>query len=264
MLFSSGVVITASQSALELLMRAKHEAGTHNIIIDKAQITEDFFILRTGLAGEILQKYVNYGGRIAIYGDYSHYTSKVLRDFIYESNKGHDVFLLQPRKRQSTCSPDRASFRRIDGKISPLPKSLLNTQKRRSKYVYHPHAQRPAVNRRQRRELSSGTNRSKQSNGGRSGSQAAFSFQNPAGTHGIFGRMRPFGAAFMGTWTASHLKKSRPDFRQPGFAERSAGRRGSFRTAGRHRPAGADGSKQPGSNRKGGAAAGKNRRRPLK
>lgn len=88
-------VITDAQSALNLLMTAKYEAGTKNIAIDKELIAEDFFVLSTGLAGEILQKYINYGGRIAIYGDFSHYTSKPLKDFIYESNKGHDVFFLQ-------------------------------------------------------------------------------------------------------------------------------------------------------------------------
>ena len=72
--------------------------GTKNIVIDKKLIAEDFFILRTGLAGEILQKYINYGGRIAIYGDYSHYTSKPLKDFIYESNKGKDVFFVSTQK----------------------------------------------------------------------------------------------------------------------------------------------------------------------
>lgn len=35
------------------------------------------------------------GGRIAIYGDYSHYTRKPLHDFIYESNKEHDVFFVE-------------------------------------------------------------------------------------------------------------------------------------------------------------------------
>lgn len=89
---SDEVVITDLQSALDLLMTAKYEVGTKNIAIDKKLIKEDFFILSSGLAGEILQKYINYGGRIAIYGDYSHYTSKPLHDFIYESNKGHDVF----------------------------------------------------------------------------------------------------------------------------------------------------------------------------
>lgn len=87
-------VIGDAQSALDLLMSAKHDADTKNIIIDKQLIADDFFVLSTGLAGEILQKYINYGGRIAIYGDFSHYTSKPLKDFMYESNKGKDVFFV--------------------------------------------------------------------------------------------------------------------------------------------------------------------------
>lgn len=89
---SGGPVITDAQSALELLMRAKYELETGNLVIGKELIAEDFFILSSGLAGEILQKLVNYGGRIAIFGDYSRYTSKPLHDFIYESNQGKDVF----------------------------------------------------------------------------------------------------------------------------------------------------------------------------
>lgn len=89
-----GKVITDVQSALDLLMTAGYEAGTKNIAVDKNMVTEDFFIPSTGLAGEILQKYINYGGRIAVYGDYSRYTSKPLKDFIYESNKGKDVFFV--------------------------------------------------------------------------------------------------------------------------------------------------------------------------
>lgn len=89
---SDGPVIVDPQSALDILMRAKYETGTKNIVIDKALIAEEFFVLSSGLAGEILQKYINYGGRIAIYGDFSHYTSKPLKDFIYESNQGRDVF----------------------------------------------------------------------------------------------------------------------------------------------------------------------------
>lgn len=87
-------VFTNAQSALDVLMTAKYDAGTKNIVIDKRLIVEDFFILSTGLAGEILQKYTNYGGRIAIFGDYSRYTSKPLKDFIYESNKGKNVFFV--------------------------------------------------------------------------------------------------------------------------------------------------------------------------
>lgn len=100
---SKEIVITDSQSALDLLMTAKYEAGTKNIIIDKKLIKEDFFILSSGMAGEILQKYINYGGRIAIYGDYSQYTSKPLHDFIYESNNGHDVFFVETEDEAVEC-----------------------------------------------------------------------------------------------------------------------------------------------------------------
>ncbi len=94
-------VITDVQSAIDLLVTVNYEANTKNIILDKRLINGDFFILSTGFAGEVLQKFINYGGRIAIYGDFSHYTSKPLKDFMYESNKGKDVFF--------TASKDEAA-----------------------------------------------------------------------------------------------------------------------------------------------------------
>ena len=81
-------VITDAQSALELLMNANAAAGTKSLLVSKKLIAEEFFILSSGMAGKVLQKLINYGGRIAIYGDFTHYTSKPLRDFMYESNKG--------------------------------------------------------------------------------------------------------------------------------------------------------------------------------
>lgn len=89
---SDELVITDMQSALDLLIEIRYGAGTDNIVIDKNLIVKDFFVLSSGFAGEILQKIVDYGGRIAIYGDFSGYTSKPLRDFMYESNKGDTVF----------------------------------------------------------------------------------------------------------------------------------------------------------------------------
>ena len=89
---SDSKVIEDTQSALDLVMTVIYEYGTQNIVISKDLICSDFFILSSGVAGEILQKYINYGGKIAIYGDFSHYTSKPLKDFIYESNKGKDIF----------------------------------------------------------------------------------------------------------------------------------------------------------------------------
>ena len=84
-------LITDVQSALDLIMTVKYETGCQRIAIDKTAITESFFQLRSGLAGEVLQKFVNYHIQAAIYGDYSQYTSKALKDFIYESNSGSQI-----------------------------------------------------------------------------------------------------------------------------------------------------------------------------
>ena len=91
---SDGKVLTNVQSALDLIMTAKYEVGTNLIAIDKNAVAEDFFILSRGLAGEILEKFITYQAKIAIWGDYSKYTSKPPKDFIYESNKGKDVFFV--------------------------------------------------------------------------------------------------------------------------------------------------------------------------
>lgn len=90
-------VITDAQSALDLIMTARYETGTNLIAVDKEAITEDFFVLSRGLAGEVLQKFINYEAKIAIFGDFSQYTSKPLKDFIYESNKGQDIFFVSTK-----------------------------------------------------------------------------------------------------------------------------------------------------------------------
>lgn len=91
---SNEKIITDTQSALDLVMTVKYETGTNKIIMEKRNIAAEFFVLSSGMAGEILQKFINYHIKIAIYGDYSKYTSKPLKDFIYESNKGKDVFFV--------------------------------------------------------------------------------------------------------------------------------------------------------------------------
>ena len=57
-----------------------------SMIIHSKNLTPDFFDLKTGIAGEILQKFSNYRMRLAIVGDFSKVKSKSLKDFIRESN----------------------------------------------------------------------------------------------------------------------------------------------------------------------------------
>lgn len=92
---SDQILLTDVQSALDLMVTVQYETGSNNIIINKGAICEEFFDLKTKLAGDVLQKFVNYRVRIAIVGDYSAYTSKSLKDFIYECNKGNSVFFVE-------------------------------------------------------------------------------------------------------------------------------------------------------------------------
>lgn len=96
--FSDEIVITDVQSALDFIMSVSYETGFNKVIINKEAFSEEFFILSTRLAGEILQKFITYQIKIAIYGDYSKYTSKPLKDFIYESNNGKDVFFVATKQ----------------------------------------------------------------------------------------------------------------------------------------------------------------------
>lgn len=91
---SSDIVIKDVQSALDFMATIKYETNCDRIAINKSAICEDFFQLRTKLAGEVLQKFINYHVKLAIVGDFSSYTSKSLRDFMYECNQGKDIFFL--------------------------------------------------------------------------------------------------------------------------------------------------------------------------
>ncbi len=91
---SNELIIKDVQTAIDFIMTIKYETNCNKIALNKSAIVEDFFILSKGLAGEILQKFINYQTKFAIYGDYSKYTSKPLKDFIYESNKGKDIFFV--------------------------------------------------------------------------------------------------------------------------------------------------------------------------
>lgn len=88
----SELLISDVQSALDLLVTVRYETDCDRIALDKVSVSEAFFVLSSGLAGDVLQKFSNYQMKLAIFGDYTRYTSKPLRDFIRESNRGNQVF----------------------------------------------------------------------------------------------------------------------------------------------------------------------------
>ena len=88
---SEEVIIKNAQDALDLIATIHYEYNCDKMIIDKKSITEDFFELKNGIAGEIMQKHINYNMPLAIVGEFESYDSKSLRSLIYESNKGNKI-----------------------------------------------------------------------------------------------------------------------------------------------------------------------------
>jgi hypothetical protein len=90
-----GPVLRNDQDAIAVIGEAMaHRARL--IVIPAARLAPDFFRLQTRLAGEMLQKFVNYRLRLAIIGDLSGLASNstALRAFIDESNRGDAIWFL--------------------------------------------------------------------------------------------------------------------------------------------------------------------------
>lgn len=60
------------------------------------RLTDDFFRLRTRVAGDIVQKFATYHLKLAVVGDISRHTeaSSALRDFVHECNQGTQVWFV--------------------------------------------------------------------------------------------------------------------------------------------------------------------------
>lgn len=87
---SEQIIITTSEDGLDLLGSMYYQAFDGVILYEK-NLSPDFFDLKTGMAGELLQKFTNYRVLLTIVGDFNKYSSQNLKDFIYESNKGGKI-----------------------------------------------------------------------------------------------------------------------------------------------------------------------------
>ncbi len=87
---SNEIILTTIEDSLDLLGNLYYQ-GFDKIIIYEKNITPEFFDLKTRIAGDILQKFVQYQMSLVIVGDFSKFNSKSLHDFIFESNKGKQI-----------------------------------------------------------------------------------------------------------------------------------------------------------------------------
>jgi hypothetical protein len=87
---SVDIVLRTTEDGLDLLGNLYYQ-GFDKIIIYKQNITPDFFDLKNGIAGDILQKFSQYRMPLAIVGDFTKIQSQSVKEFIYESNKGKQI-----------------------------------------------------------------------------------------------------------------------------------------------------------------------------
>jgi hypothetical protein len=85
-----GILLRNADDGRDLLMQSRRADW---VAVHEKNIAPEFFDLRSGVAGEVLQKFVNYQGRLAIIGDISRYTqqSEALAALVRESNRGRDT-----------------------------------------------------------------------------------------------------------------------------------------------------------------------------
>jgi uncharacterized protein DUF4180 len=76
------------------LMSAAGEHGAGLIVVPVERLGDDFFRLKTRIAGEIIQKFVTYG----------------VRDFVYESNRGDHIWFVQDLEELGERLEKRGAF----------------------------------------------------------------------------------------------------------------------------------------------------------
>ena len=90
-----GARLRTYNDAVDLVGKSFEDHATL-IVIPVDCLDDDFFTLSTRIAGELIQKIVQYRRRLVIVGDISGFLaeSSALRAFMAESNRGKDVWFL--------------------------------------------------------------------------------------------------------------------------------------------------------------------------
>ena len=91
---ADGPLLDGEQAALDLVGDALGRAEL--LVVPVARVAPAFFALASGVAGAVVQKFVNYRLRLAIVGDVDEYVagSTALRDFVRECNRGTQTWFV--------------------------------------------------------------------------------------------------------------------------------------------------------------------------
>ena len=92
---ADGPLLSSGADALGLLYD-DGAADADWIALPTARLDPSFFDLRSGVAGEFVQRFVNHRARLAVVGDITAAVeaSTALRDFVRESNRGAQLWFV--------------------------------------------------------------------------------------------------------------------------------------------------------------------------
>ncbi|MDX6235254.1 MAG: hypothetical protein QOG10_69 [Kribbellaceae bacterium] len=92
---AEGSPLRDDQGAVDLIAAASgHRADWVAVPVDR--LPPEFFRLRSGVAGAIVQKFVNYRTGLAVVGDVTAHVaaSDAFRDWVRETNRGRDIWFV--------------------------------------------------------------------------------------------------------------------------------------------------------------------------
>lgn len=92
---AEGVKLEGERAAADLIGEAL-AAQAQVAAVPIERLGDGFLTLSTRIAGGVIQKFVNYGLRLALVGDISEAMARstALRDFVRESNRGRHVWFV--------------------------------------------------------------------------------------------------------------------------------------------------------------------------
>ncbi|HEY5095401.1 MAG TPA: DUF4180 domain-containing protein [Candidatus Eremiobacteraceae bacterium] len=92
---AEGAPLRTDRDAVDLIGKL-FETHSNLVVLPTGRLGDDFFELKTGIAGEFIQIFGIYGLRVAIVGDISRHVaeSELLRDCVQKSNSGDQVWFL--------------------------------------------------------------------------------------------------------------------------------------------------------------------------
>ncbi|SMH44830.1 protein of unknown function [Rathayibacter oskolensis] len=119
-----GGALSTPEDALALIAET-YGGDTETIVVPVGRLDPEFFRLRSGIAGEFVQRFVNYRKRLVIVGDITEHVSasSALHDFVLESNRGDHLWFaaaleaLDARLRGSSTAEEPGA----DGGVEPTP-----------------------------------------------------------------------------------------------------------------------------------------------